>query len=188
MSKPSKNIPMPMSHRIRRWKEEMGSRSRRAPAFAVAASSLPPGEHGQAAHGQSVDGQTAILGKVVLLGGLEKFLAAPHGSRVELKNGLDQSIGFARQTISRTNLRDETDLQCSLRRDGIAEEHKRKSKARQRVVAQIGHDCGRRETRTHFGKLQNGMLSDQNEVAQDCQPKAEANGIALHFRDADQWS
>src|SRR5580693_254499 len=99
MSKPSKNIPMPMSHRIRRWKEEMGSRSRRAPAFTVAASSLLPCENVQAAHGESFDRQTAILGKVVLLGGLEKFLAASHRSRVELQNALDQSIRLPRQTI-----------------------------------------------------------------------------------------
>src|ERR1700719_2667905 len=153
MSKPSKNIPMPISHKIRRWNEETGSRSRRAPAFAVAASSFPPGKHGQAAYGQSFDGQTAILGKVVLLGGLEKFLAALRRSRVELKNSLDQSIGLPGQTISRTNLRDETDLHSILRGDGIAEEYKRKRKARQCVLTQIGHDgCGR-ETRTHFGKL-----------------------------------
>src|SRR5580692_1872103 len=100
MSKQSKNIPMPMSHKIRRWNEEIGSRSRRAPAFAVAASSLLPCEHGQAAHGQSFDRQTAILGKVVLLGGLEEFLAPPHRGRIELKNALDNGIGLLRQTIS----------------------------------------------------------------------------------------
>src|ERR1700731_145149 len=138
MSKPSKNIPMPMSHRIRRWKEEMGSRSRRAPAFAVAASSLLPCEHGQAAHGQSIDGQTAILGKVILLGGLKKLLAASRRSRVELKNTLGQSIRLPGQTISRTNLRDKTDLQRSLRSNGISEKHKRKRKAGQRILSKVG--------------------------------------------------
>src|ERR1700724_2240072 len=121
MSKPSKNIPMPISHRIRRWNEEMGSRSRRGPAFAVAASSFPPGEHGQAAHGQSVNGQTAILGKVVLLGSLEKLLAASRRSRFELKNALNQRIGLSSQTIRSTDLRNKTDLHSILPRAGTAE-------------------------------------------------------------------
>ena len=50
-SKPSKNIPMPMSPMMRRWKEEMGRRSRRAPAFTVAGRLFLPGEYGEAADG-----------------------------------------------------------------------------------------------------------------------------------------
>src|ERR1700674_2512548 len=186
MSKPSKNIPMPISHRIRRWNEEIGSRSRRAPAFAVAASSFLPGKHGHAAHSQSIDSEAAILAKVVLLGGLEKFLAAPRRSRIGPKDALDQSISLRGQTISRTNLRDETDLQSLLRGDGMTEEDERKRKARQRVLTQVGHDRGGREAGTHLGKLQGGVLSDQNEVTQDREPEAEAKGVALHLRDADQ--
>src|ERR1700674_1416295 len=121
MSKPSKNIPMPISHRIRRWNEEIGSRSRRAPAFAVAASSFLPGEHGQATHGQSLDGQSTILVKAVLLRALKKFLAAPRGRRVQLKNALHQRIRLLSQTISRTNSRDKTDQLRVLWGDGIAE-------------------------------------------------------------------
>src|SRR5437660_9159758 len=44
MSKPSKNMPVPISSMMRRWNLEMGSRSRRAPGAAVTVSSLLPHE------------------------------------------------------------------------------------------------------------------------------------------------
>src|ERR1700676_5490175 len=104
MSKPSKNIPMPISHSIRRWNEEIGRRSSRAPAFTLVGRSFPPGKNVHASHRQSFNCEAAILFEAVLLSGLEKFLTASHGGRIEFKNALDQSIGLSGQTIFFANL------------------------------------------------------------------------------------
>src|SRR5579864_7316460 len=132
MSKPSKNIPMPMSHMIRRWKEEIGSRSSRTPALtvAVAVSSLFIGEHGHASGNQRFNRGAAVLVKRVLLGSEKKFLAAPDSRWIELKNTLDESVGLNFQAVSGTNLRDETDLQGAFGAYGISQQDKRKSKSR----------------------------------------------------------
>ena len=89
MSKPSKNMPMPISHMMRRWKEEIGSRSRRAPAFTVAASSFLLCEQGDAPGGQSFKCCVAVLVKGSLLGGEKEFLAASNRRWIEVKNSLD---------------------------------------------------------------------------------------------------
>src|SRR6202162_6684065 len=72
-SKPSKNMPMPMRPMMRRWKEEMGRRSRRAPAFTVAGRLFLTGEDGQAADGQDFSGPATILFKKIFRGDGEKF-------------------------------------------------------------------------------------------------------------------
>src|ERR1700682_6789825 len=105
MPTPAKNIPAPISHIIRRWNEEMGSRSRRAPAFTGAASLFLLREDGHAADRQRFNGQTAILVKRVLLRRYEKFLAVSRGIRLELKYALDNGIGIGCETPSRKDLR-----------------------------------------------------------------------------------
>src|SRR6266403_1971781 len=107
MSKPSKNIPVPISSMIRRWKVEMGSRSKRAPESVVTASSLLPRERGQAAFRQGVNGVTAVLVEGVLLGAEKKAFAAAHGRRVELQDTFDEGVGFGREAINGTDLRDQ---------------------------------------------------------------------------------
>src|SRR5712671_4965458 len=104
MSNPSKNIPAPISHMIRRWNEEMGSRSRRAPAFTGTPSLFLLREEGHAADRQGFNGQAAILVKGVLLGRLEEFLAVPRGVRVELKYAVDKSVSIGCEAPCRTNL------------------------------------------------------------------------------------
>src|ERR1700681_3780619 len=106
MSNPSKNIPAPISHMIRRWKEESGSRSSRAPAFTVTAGSLLPRERGHAARRQRFRGQTAVLVKRVLLRGQEKFLAAPRGIRFETQDALDDGIDVGCEISHRADVRD----------------------------------------------------------------------------------
>src|ERR1700730_5177439 len=100
MSKPSKNIPMPMSHMIRRWNEEIGSRSRRAPALTVTASLFRLAEQDHAANREGFRGQPAVLVKGVLLGCLEELLAAPRGGWIELTDTLDQSIRVPDEAVS----------------------------------------------------------------------------------------
>src|SRR5258707_3213137 len=104
MSNPSKNIPAPISHMIRRWNEEIGSRSSRAPAFAGAASLFLLRDDGHAADRQRVNGQAAILVKGVLLRCEEEFLAGPRGIRIELQDSFDSGICNGPQTRGPTNL------------------------------------------------------------------------------------
>src|SRR5258708_39713033 len=99
MSKPSKNIPVPMSSMIRRWKVEMGSRSRRAPESAVTGGSLLPRERGQAAFRQGINGKTTGLGEGVLLGVERRAIAAAHGGRVKPQDTLEESGGSGREAI-----------------------------------------------------------------------------------------
>src|SRR5258706_5698962 len=186
MSNPSKNIPAPISHMVRRWNDEPGSRSSRAPAFAGAASLFLLRDDGHAADRQRVNGQAAILVKGALLRCEEEFLAGPRGIRIELQDSFDSGIGNGHETRGRTNLRDEPDLQSVLRSDWIAEQQKRKREARQSVLAQICHDGSGRETEAHLGKSQGSVLSDIHEIANNRQAEAESKRVALHFRDADQ--
>src|SRR5258705_9819349 len=137
MSNPSKNIPAPISHMIRRWNEEIGSRSRRAPAFAGAASLFLLREDGHAANRQRLNGQTAILVKGILLRREEKLLAGARGIRIELQDSFDSGIGNGCETRGWTNLGNEPNLQSLLRSDGISEKDKRKRETRQSVLAEI---------------------------------------------------
>src|ERR1700737_5225767 len=107
ISNPSKNIPAPINHIIRRWNEEMGRRSRRAPAFTGTASLFLLREDGQAADRQSLNGEAAILVKGVLLRRHEKFLAVSRGIRIELKYAFDKGIGIGCKTPRRPDLRGE---------------------------------------------------------------------------------
>src|SRR5713226_7812273 len=104
MSKPSKNIPVPISSMTRRWKLEMGRRSRRAPESAVTASSLLPREQRQAAFCQGIDSETTVLIEGVLLGVEKKVLATAHRDRIEPQDPLDEGVGFGRKPIGGTNL------------------------------------------------------------------------------------
>jgi hypothetical protein len=72
-------------------------------------SSLLPREQGQATLRQGVNGETAVLGKGVLLGTEKKAFAATHGERVEPQDTLDEGVGFGGEAISGTDLRDQTD-------------------------------------------------------------------------------
>ena len=92
---------MPISHMMRRWKEEIGSRSRRAPAFTVAASSFLPCEHGQASSNQGFKGRVAVLFERLLLGGEKKFLASPGSRGIESQNTFYESVSLTRQTVDR---------------------------------------------------------------------------------------
>src|SRR5258708_5463316 len=76
-------MPMLMSVRMRRWKEEMGRRSRRAPALTLKSDSLFPREGGHGACGEGFDGQGAIFFESVGLRGEEKVFAAAGGGRGE---------------------------------------------------------------------------------------------------------
>src|SRR6202035_3720620 len=186
MSKPSKNIPMPISHSIRRWNEEIGRRSSRAPAFTLVGRSFPPGENVHASHRQSFDCEAAILFEGVLLSHHEKFLAAPSRGRIEFENALDQGIGLSGQTILLTNQGNQTDLLRLLRIDRVAEEDKGEGKSWQRVFSEIGHDGRGRKTGTHLRKREPGMLGHKNKVAKYREPEAETWSVALYLGDADQ--
>src|SRR2546421_10982037 len=152
MSKPSKNMPVPISSMMRRWNLEMGSRSRRAPEAAVTVSSLLPREQGQATFRQGVNGETAVLVEGVLLGVEKKAFATTHGGRVEPQDTLDEGVGCGGEAISGTDLRDQTDLLRAMRVDGLTEQKEQKCEARKRVFTEIGQDGDGGETGTHLGK------------------------------------
>src|SRR5215472_10527939 len=95
MSNPSKNIPMPINHRIRRWNEEIGSRSNRAPALVVVSSSFLPRYPRKAVEGQGLSRQPAVLVKGILLGCLKELLAPSRSGGIECENAVDQSIRVA---------------------------------------------------------------------------------------------
>lgn len=116
----------------------------------------------------------------------EKFFASPRRIRIELQDSFDNGIGNRYETRGRTNLLNQPDLQSLLWSDGIAKEEKRKREARQSILAEIGHDRGRRKAETHLGKSQRGVLGDIHEIANNRQAEAESKRVALHFRDADQ--
>src|SRR6202171_415851 len=129
MSKPSKNIPVPISSIIRRWKVAMGSRSRRAPVSAVTASSLLPRERGQAAFRQGINGKTTVPVEGVLLGVEKKAFAAAHGGRVKPQDTLDEGVSFGRKPTGGTYLRDQTNLLRTMRVDGLTQQNERKCEA-----------------------------------------------------------
>src|ERR1700724_1891728 len=94
-SKPSKNMPMPMRPMMRRWKEEMGRRSRGGPAFTVAVAGrlfggrlFLPGEDGEAANGEDFGGQAAILFEGILRGDVKEFFAFAGSGGVEFQDSL----------------------------------------------------------------------------------------------------
>ena len=61
------------------------------------------------------------------------------------------------------------------------------AKRGKRVLAEVGHDRGRREPEFHFRKSQRRAFRHVNEIAHDREAETEAKRVALHFRDADQW-
>src|SRR5215472_1171801 len=186
-SKPSKNMPMPMSIKMRRWNTDRGRRSRRAPAFTVKTGSLFFVEHGQAAFGERFDGKSAILVEGVLLRREEKLLAAPRSIGVETQNARDECIRFANQFLGRADLRDKPDLERVLWTDGFTEQYQRKGGPWQCIFAKVGHDGRRSEAGTHLGERQRGVFRNQHEVAYDREAETEAKGVTLHFGHADQW-
>lgn len=131
---------------------------------------------------------TAVLVEGVLLGAEKKAFAAAHGRRVELQDTFDEGVGFGGEAINGTDLRDQTDLLCAMRVDGLAEQNERKCEARKRVFTKIGQDGNRGETGTHLRETEGGMLRDEREVAYDREAEAEAERVALDLRDADQRS
>ena len=105
---------------IRRWNEEIDSRSSRAPALRVTGNSLFPGKCGKAADRQGFYGQAAVLIERVLLSRLKKFLAPSRCPRIQIQYAFYERIPFAREALGGHNLRYKSDLQGSLRRDGIS--------------------------------------------------------------------
>ena len=170
----------------RRWKAEIGSRSRRAPEAAVTARSLLPRKQGQTAFRQSVNGKAAVLIERILPGAEKKVFAAAHGGRVEAQDALDEGASFGRKAISRTDLRDQTNLLRATRVDRITEQNEGKGEAGKRVFTEIGKDGDGRETGTHLGESEGGVLGHKRKVAQDRETEAEAEGVALNLSDADQ--
>src|ERR1700716_3358000 len=157
MSNPSKNIPAPINHIIRRWNEEMGSRSRRAPAFTGTASLFLLREHGHAADRQSLNGEAAILVKGILQSRLKKFLAVSSGVGIQLKYALYKCIDIGCEASGRANLRNEPDLLSMLRANRIPKQDQGKGETRQGILAQVRHDGCRCETESHLGKSQRSV-------------------------------
>src|SRR5258708_20554653 len=87
-------MPMLMSVRMRRWKEEMGRRSRRAPALTLKSDSLFPREGGHGACGEGFDGQGTIFFESVGLRGEEKVFAAAGGGRGQFQDLGGEGVGF----------------------------------------------------------------------------------------------
>src|SRR5258708_2548688 len=179
-------MPMPISKRMRRWKVEVGRRSSRAPAFTVTSASFPPGEQCQAAFCQGIDGEPAILIEGFLLGVKKKLFAAAYGGSIEPQDTLDEGARFGGKAFERADLRDQANLQRALRVDCVAEQNERKCEARERVLTEVRHDGGGRETRAHLGKCQRSALRDEREVADDRKAEPETERVAVDFRDADQ--
>src|ERR1700736_3827671 len=134
---------MAMSVRMRRWIAEMGSRSSRAPAFTLTSDSLFPAQGGQRASGEGVGCKVAVSRKGIILGGDEKLFTTSSRARIECQNAGDERVSFAGEAICITHFRNQSDFQGLLRSKGFAEKNQRKSKPRQCIFAQIGHD-GRR--------------------------------------------
>src|SRR5258708_14929500 len=125
-------MPMPISTRMRRWKEEMGRRSGGAPAFTVTSASFPPGEQCQAAFCQGIDGEPAILIEGFLLSVKKKLFAAAYGISIEPQDTLDDGSRFGGKAFERADLRDQATLQRALRADCVAEQNERECERRQR--------------------------------------------------------
>src|SRR5260370_25592705 len=140
MSKQSKNSPVPISSMMRRWKVEMGRRSRRAPESAVTASSLLPREQSQAAFCQGIDGETTVLIEGVLLGVKKEVFTTAYRGRVEPQDALDEDVGFGRKPIGGTDLRDQDKLLPARRADRLRQHKQGKSEGGKWVVTQIGDD------------------------------------------------
>src|ERR1700733_13984190 len=166
---------------MRRWKEEIGRRSSRAPAFTGTARSLLPREHSQAAHRQRFGGQAAVLVKRILLRRQEKFLTVPRGIRIEPQNALDEGIDVGGKRGDRTDVRNKADLLRLLWGNWVAEEDEGKRETWQRVFAEIGHDRSWCETKMHLGKSQRDGFAHVDEIAHDREAEAKAKRIALYF-------
>src|SRR6266404_5846470 len=164
-------MPMLMSVRMRRWKEEMGRRSRRAPALTFKSDSLFPREGGQG----------TIFFESVGLRGEEKVFAAAGGGRVQFQDAGNEGVGFGGKIGGGDNLRDQADFESLLGRKRFAEKYKRKGEARQCVFAEVRHDRGGSEAMAHFWKTEGGGVCYQREVGDDGEAHAEGEGVALDF-------
>src|ERR1700680_2753723 len=102
-------MPMLMRVRMRRGKEEMGRRSRRAPALTVKSGSLFPREGGHGAGGEGFDGEAAVFFEGVGLRGEEEFFAAAGGAGIEFQDAGDESVVFGGEIGRGNDLGDETD-------------------------------------------------------------------------------
>src|SRR5258708_38116471 len=103
-------MPMLMSVRMRRWKEEMGRRSRRAPALTLKSDSLFPREGGHGACGEGFDGQGAIFFESVGLRGEEKVFAASGVGRGHVQSVRGRGTRLCGTVVGRTDLRACADL------------------------------------------------------------------------------
>src|SRR5260370_7439815 len=149
MSKQSKNSPVPISSMMRRWKVEMGRRSRRAPESAVTASSLLPREQSQAAFCQGIDGETTILIEGVLLGVKKEVFTTAYRGRVEPQDALDESVGFGRKPIGGTHLRDQAQLLRAMRVAGLAKHDQGKNEPGKPGFPPKGPTNHQRQPRKH---------------------------------------
>src|SRR5258707_8941524 len=124
-------MPMLMSVRTRRWKAEMGRRSRRAPALTLKSDSLFPREGGHRACGEGFDGQGAIFFESVGLRREEKVFAAAGGGRVEFQDAGDEGVGFGGKIGGGDDLRDQGDFESFPGGKRLGEKEERKSGERQ---------------------------------------------------------
>src|SRR5260370_31905694 len=104
-------MPMLMSVRMRRWKEEMGRRSRRAPALTLKSDSLFPRKGGHGACGEGFDGQGAIFFESVGLRGEEKVFAAAGGGSVEFSDAGDEGVGVGGKIGGGDDLRGQNEVE-----------------------------------------------------------------------------
>src|SRR5258707_5207171 len=149
-------MPMLMSVRTRRWKEEMGRRSRRAPALTFKSDSLFPREGGHGACGEGFDGQGAIFFESVGLRREEKVFAAAGSGRIEFQDAGDEGVGFGGKIGGGNYLRDQADFESLLGRKRLAKEYEGKGGAREGVFAEVRHDRGGGAGRALFGKKGGG--------------------------------
>ena len=118
----------------------------------------------------------------------KKLFALAHRGGIKAQNTLDESVSFGREAIGGADLRDQANLLSVVRTDGLAQQNERKGEAGKGVFTEIGHDGGWSKAVAHLGESQRNMLGDEGEVRQNGKAEAEAEGVALDLRDADQRS
>jgi hypothetical protein len=74
-----------------------------------------------------------------------------------------------------------------MRVDGLTKENEGEGETGKRVFTEKGKDGDGGKAVAHLGEGERSLLGDEREIAHDREAEAEAEGVALHFRDADQW-
>src|SRR5258708_2678246 len=178
-------MPMLMSVRMRRWKEEMGRRSRRAPAVTLKSDSLFSREGGPGAPREGFDRPGPIFFERIGLRGEEKVFAAAGGGRVEFQDAGDEGVGLGGKIGGGNDLRDQADFESLPGRKRLAEKYERKGEARQGVFAEVRHDRGGGGAMAHFWKTKGSGVCYQREVGDGGEGQAGGAGGALGFGPGD---